>query len=399
MLPAAIYLLFAAQLIALVVLLRRLAPGRFRRPPVEPFATLFDQGTRPRPLVSVVVATLNEAHRLTPCLDGLRAQSPMMCEVLVVDSNSTDGTRALVQRAATHDARIQLVADDNPPADWVGKVWALEMGLNAASGAWVLGIDADTIPFPGLIEGVVAAAERDRLDVVSFSPQFIGQSAGERLVQPAMLTTLVYRCGAVGAQPPPPDRVLANGQCFLAKRSVLLQHGGYAAARASFSDDVTLARYLAQRGMRVGFLDGSRIYQVRSYASVWEMWREWGRSFDLKDSTPVSRRWLDVVMVWLVQALPLPLLIWIAWAWLASPANTPRAAAVWFGLLAVNGMALLVRLSLLPAMRESYAVRGWPFWLSFLADVPAAIRLTLSMLRAPRAWRGRRYGAFASTTP
>lgn len=391
--PAAIYLLLSLQLVALLLLLQRLAPGRFRRPPVEPFAAYAAaDGSAPQPTtVSVVVATLNEAHRLSPCLDGLRAQSLMMREVLVVDSNSTDGTRALVQSAATHDKRIQLVPDDNPPDDWVGKVWALEMGLHVARGDWVLGIDADTVPFPGLIEAVIAAAERDQLDVVSFSPQFVGQSAGERFVQPAMLATLVYRCGAVGAQPPPPERVLANGQCFLAKREVLLQHGGYAAAQSSFSDDVTLARYLAQRGVRVGFLDGSRIIQVRSYASVREMWREWGRSFDLKDSIPVHRRWLDVMMVWLVQALPLPILVWMVWSWSAGPVATDYMTAAWLGLVGVNSIALLVRLSLLPAMRESYAVRGAPFWLSFLADVPAAVRLSLSMFRAPYTWRGRRY--------
>ena len=27
------------------------------------------------------------------------------------------------------------------------------------------------------------------------------------------------------------------------------------------------------------------------------MWREWGRSFDLKDATPMWRRWLDVALV------------------------------------------------------------------------------------------------------
>lgn len=61
----------------------------------------------------------------------------------------------------------------------------------------------------------------------------------------------------------------------------------------------------------------------------------------------------------------------------------------------VNAVALLVRVLMLAALRGSYAVRGMPFWLSPLADVPAALRLTLSMLRVPRSWRGRDYAGFA----
>lgn len=384
------------QAAMLMVLMARLAPGRHRRPPVPP---------RPMPrtdtTVSVIVATLNEARRIGPCLEGLMQQDRPLLEVLVVDSRSDDGTRELVQAAARRDARIRLLTDDPLPAGWVGKVWALETGRRAAQGDWILGIDADTIPAPGLVGAVIDAAEEGRYDVASFSPQFTGQRVAERFVQPAMLVTLVYRTGAAGAEQPP-DRVLANGQCFLVRRDVLEAHGGYAAARGSFSDDVTLARHLAAEGARVGFLDGSRIIQVHAYDGLREMWREWGRSFDLKDATSRARGWMDVLLVWLVQALPLPVLVLMALctgghAWGASAwPDMPHWLQV--ALLTVNGTALLVRLSMLSALRGSYAVRGIAYWCSWLADGAAAYRLTLSMARTPRAWRGRRYPPASGVT-
>ena len=384
--------LLAVQIAMLLTLLARLMPGRTRRPPARP---LLDSPTHTT--VTVVVATLNEAKRIQPCLDGLMAQTVPMLEVLVVDSRSTDGTRELVAQAAARDARISLITDDPLPEGWVGKVWALETGLRRAKGEWVLGIDADTVPVPGLVGGVIAEIERDGYEVASFSPRFEGQAAGERFVQPAMLTTLVYRCGAAGATQPPPDRVLANGQCFIARRALLEQHGGYSSARASFSDDVTLARHLAARGARVGFLDGSEIIRVRSYASLGEMWREWGRSFDLKDATPVWRRWLDVALVWSVQALPLPMLIVLTLLWTGAqvPMATDATRQIVEALLLVNASAFLIRMMMLVALRGSYAERGAPFWLSWLADVPAAIRLTISTLRTPRRWRGRGYSGLA----
>ncbi len=391
--PAGVVLL-ALQAWLLIVLLIRLMPGYSRRPPIAPRTT-----PRRDTTVSVIVTTLNEAKRVGPCLEGLMQQQEPMLEVLVVDSRSTDGTRELVEAAATRDPRIRLVTDEPLPPGWVGKVWALENGLREAKGDWVLGIDADTVPAPGLVGAVIDAVEQDNFDVASFSPQFRDQTPAERFVQPAMLVTLVYRCGAAGATQPPPDRVLANGQCFISRRDLLLAHGGYAPARASWCDDVTLARHLAANGARVGFLDGSNIIQVRSYASLSEMWREWGRSFDLKDATPMWRRWLDVAMVWAVQAVPLPMLLVVgalSAAGTISLTGTPNAM-LWQALLLVNGSALFIRLFMLWALRGCYAERGWSFWLSWLSDIAAAWRLTLSTARRPKAWRGRQFSELAAS--
>lgn len=410
-----------AQGIALLVLWRRLLPGRKRLPPVPPLPEAqrarpsgalvsVDGATHPsaaadRPehtSVSVIVATLNEAARIAPCLQGLQQQGTSLLEVLVVDSQSTDGTRAMVEAVMKQDLRFQLVTDGPLPSGWVGKVWALETGLRLAKGEWILGIDADTVPKPGMIAGILHAMHTQRYDAASFGPRFIGQSAAERWLQPAMLITLVYRTGAAGAKPAAPDRVLANGQCFVARRETLLRHGGYAVSRASFSDDVTLARHLAHNGERVGFLDGSRIIDVRAYASLPEMWREWGRSFDLKDGASFSRRWLDVLFIWLTMALPVPLLLLLAVPPLVARLDRPvgtMAESVGFGapgglfaaLVGINALLLVMRFILLYAIRGNYGERGWTFWMSWLADIPAAVRLTLSTARRPRVWRGRMY--------
>lgn len=389
----AVWLLVVVQVVLFAALVWRLLPGRTRRPPVAPSAA-----PRADTSVSVIVATLNEAARIGPCLEGLMRQPAPLTEILVVDSRSTDGTREIVAAAAARDPRVRLLTDDPLPHGWVGKVWALETGLRHARGDWMLGIDADTEPLPGLVPAVVGAAESLGYDVVSFAPQFTGQTDAERLVQPAMLLTLVYRCGAAGAQDPPPDRVMANGQCFLARRSTLEAHGGYSSARGSFCDDVSLARHLAAHGARVGFLDGSRVIRVRAYTSLGEMWREWGRSFDLKDATPLWRRWFDVALVWSTQALPLPLLLGLGVSGTLVPIVRGGTLSGVQALALVNGVALITRLLMLVALRHSYAQRGWPFWLSFLSDVPAAIRLTLSTARQPRAWRGRAYAEFEPAT-
>ena len=374
--------LVSLQGCAALLLVIRLLPGRTRRPPIEPLP-----GAQHAGRVTVVVTSLDEVHRIGPCLDGLRAQGPAMLEALIVDSRSTDGTWDLIQAAAALDARIRPMHDDPLPPEWVGKVWALEHGLRHARGEWVLGIDADTTPQPGLVAAAVNAAEAMGYDAVSFAPRFTEMTVAEQWLHPAMLVTLVYRFGAAGERAPAPDRVMANGQCFLARRSTLIANGGYSSARRSWCDDVTLARHMARNGARVGFLDGSMIISVRAYSGIGQMWREWGRSIDLKDGTTPFTQFLDVCFVLLTQFVPLPAVV------LAGLVHLPdwRAggvAASWFW---VNVALVLVRVMLTFGLAGSYADRHWTFWLSFTADPVAAVRIVLSSLKRPRQWRTRAY--------
>ena len=248
-------LLLALQLPAVMVLLSRLLKGPTRRPPLQPRPATPEQ----KGAVSVVVPTLNEVARLGPCLQGLSQQTDEVREILIVDSHSQDGTRDLVQAAQAHEPRLRLMTDDPLPPAWVGRPWALHHGYTHSDphSEWILGLDADTQPQPGLVPALMAAAAAENYDLVSLSPRFILKSPGEIWLQPALLMTLVYRFGPTGASESGAERVMANGQCFLCRRQLLDRLGGYTVARLSFCDDVTLARHAAQTGAKVGFWDGS----------------------------------------------------------------------------------------------------------------------------------------------
>lgn len=160
--------LLVLQLPMVAVLLTRLVMGPFRRPPLQPQkATLAQLGA-----VSVVVPTLNEAQRISPCLEGLTRQGYELREVLVVDSRSTDGTPDVVAAYQRQDPRLRLLTDDPLPAGWVGRPWALDYGFRHSSPAsrWILGIDADTQPQPGLVAALVQAMEQENYDLVSLAP-------------------------------------------------------------------------------------------------------------------------------------------------------------------------------------------------------------------------------------
>jgi dolichol-phosphate mannosyltransferase len=376
---AALIALVAAQALAAAVLVARLGRGWRRPAVVRPMASAPANDRA----ISILLATLNEASRIGPCLRGLIQQGPALREVIVIDSHSADGTSDLVAKAAQTDSRVRLVTDPPLPPGWIGKVWALQHGLQNASGEWILGIDADTEPAPGMVDAILDAANRQRFDVVSFAPRFAGLNGPQRWLQPALLTTLIYRFGAPGTG----KRVMANGQCFLVRRDVLVRHGGYTAARASFADDVTLARHLASCGARVGFLDGAAIISVRPYRTAREMWREWGRSIDLTDTTTPVRQWLDVLFLVLVQGIPLiALALW------------PRDDLFEIA-LPLNVGLVAIRIGLQAALAHSYDRTGLLFWCSWLGDPLACLRIVISSARRPTQWRGRQYSARPANTP
>lgn len=95
---------------------------------------------RAEQVLSVVVPAYNEAKTFGPMMDGLlRKQLPgLRMEIIVVESNSTDGTREIVQKYEK-DPRVKVILEEQPR----GKGHAVRTGLRAASGDYVLIQDAD----------------------------------------------------------------------------------------------------------------------------------------------------------------------------------------------------------------------------------------------------------------
>lgn len=373
-----------------LIVVARLMKGAVRRSPLTPKPSAPNNVAA----VSVVVPSLNEVERIQPCLDGLSQQSYEVREILVVDSNSTDGTREKVLAKAETDPRFRLLTDDPLPSGWVGRPWALNWGFERSSpgSEWILGVDADTQPQRGMVASVLQAAEEEGFDLVSLSPQFILRSPGEWWLQPALLMTLLFRFDVAGIRNPDQDSVMANGQCFLCRRAVLEEVGGYRSAAGSFCDDVTLARNIAKAGYKVGFLDGAKIIKVRMYEGMRETWEEWGRSLDLKDATSRTELWGQLWLLTMAQGLPIPLTML-----LFGGVEEGLVNPFLYGWLGLNIFLLLVRFGMLLAVSGSYdrqfseGKSALLFWLSPLADPFAVARIFLSARRKPKAWRGRVY--------
>lgn len=341
------------------IALRRIAGAARTRPPVG--ATT----TGSMPTISVVVPARDEATRIGALLDELR-DAPGVAEVVVVDDESTDDTSSIAADAGAH-----VISGSSPPPGWAGKPWALQQGIEAASGEWIVALDADARPDSALPRALVARALEDATDLLTVGARYDLPSPGARWLHPALLTTLVYRFGPPGAEPrPPAERAMANGQCMVFRRAPMLASGAFAAVGGELVEDVALARHLAASGWSVDFLDASSLLTVRAYESLADTCQGWGRSIALPGVEPRARQMLDLAVVLTAQALPLARLL------------RRRADPVDLILLAA-------RLGALAGTRSAYTRRSLSYWLSPLADIPAASVLAVGTFRRTATWRGR----------
>ncbi|MEV4071357.1 glycosyltransferase [Nonomuraea fuscirosea] len=313
----------------------------------------------------MVIPARDEAARIGPCLRAVLAD-PGVSEVIVVDDGSSDGTADVAARLGA-----EVVTSAPLPPGWIGKQWALRQGVAAARGEVVVTLDADTRPGPGLFGALTRAL--DQYDLVSAGPRFRCDGRFERALHASMLAGLVYRFGPIGPPTaPPPHRTIANGQCLAFRRARMVEADGFARVRDRMTDDVALARHLAGRGWKVGFLDAADLLQVDMHDSAGELWREWGRSLSLGDVTGPGWQAGDLAVIWLTGALPVLRLA------------SGRASGLDLALLAV-------RLLVAGALRGSYRGPGAELLLSPLLDPAVAARLTHATLRPARTWRGRTY--------
>jgi len=113
--------------------------------------------------VSVVLPVYNAAAHLDGCLDSILNQTYQDFEVIAVDDGSTDGSGTLLDERAGRCQQLRVAHQRNQ-----GQSAARNVALLAATGEYVLMVDADDFIHPRLLELAVAAADRANCDFVIF---------------------------------------------------------------------------------------------------------------------------------------------------------------------------------------------------------------------------------------
>jgi rSAM/selenodomain-associated transferase 2 len=172
-------------------------------------------------VISVIVPTLNEAGCLGGLLEDLAPLRRAGHEVIVVDGGSADGTPALARAGAD---RVLTTAK--------GRARQMNAGAQAANGAWLWFLHADTRLPPAALSALLAATAQGpawgRFDV-----RLTGDAPLLRVVERLMN----WRSGLTG--------IATGDQGILVARTVFFAVGRY--PEIPLMEDIALSRRLSRR--------------------------------------------------------------------------------------------------------------------------------------------------------
>lgn len=334
--------------------------------------------------LSVLIPARNEADNIAECLSSVLAcrTDSLEVEILVLDDASADGTGAIA--AAAGGDRVRVLKGRVLPEGWLGKSHACAQLASAASGEWLLFLDADARLKPSALQAARAAAEAAGSGMVTGFPRQLTGTWLERLVVPMMVFTIICHLPVPlvrGSRDP--RFVAAHGGFLLICRSSYDRCGGHAAIRSELVDDMALARAMKRAGEPVILADITEHVSMRMYHNARQVWNGYRKNIYAGTGRSPALLLAVLLVYWSLYVLPAGALLWYI-------LSGQPAAAVWPAAAVLGGLAV---------KRISDAAGRQPVWFCLL--VPASM-LCLSLIavaswhgsrtRGGYEWKGRRYG-------
>ena len=349
--------------------------------------------------LSAVVPARNEERALGECLESLVGQSEpgfalgVQWELIVVDDDSTDGTRGIAEAirdeagaGGSHLVDAGVVVMEAPALDlserggFTGKTNACWAGVQRARGAWLLFTDADTVHEPGDLSRAMHEAEKYKVALLSYSPRQIVQGFWQRAVMPLVFSELASVYPPKEVSDPVSRLAAANGQFLLVEREAYFAVGGHRAVGQEILEDVALARKFKRARYGIRFRYAPEALAARMYRALPEMVEGWTKNLALLFPSPVLRASMLTLQFCLFFGLPL-----LAWGMpLLVPLQRWAILLVW--LRATWSFYRRAGRSHFPAADVAISILGVPMFCWLLVRSYFKHRVSKSV-----GWKGRSY--------
>ncbi len=382
--PALVALEALTSHIALSVVLRRRSDHE-----VDPEASLPDSA----PSLSVIIPARDEQDNIERCMRTLVDQDYPDLEIIVVDDRSEDRTPQILRRLQDeHPKTFTVLVIEHLPDGWVGKCHAAHEGVAHSGGEWLCLIDADTcFASQRAISVAVAHALETGADCLSMLPRLQMPKVWERIVYSA--------CGSTMLTWFPPGRVnnphsrcaYANGAFILMRRPAYEAIGGHEAVRDDLNEDVRIAQYVKDAGLRLRVADSGGLLKMWMYDRPRQAWQGWSRIV----CRSVRSIWTLIgTAVWktLVDIVPIVCVLAGLGVAIFGPSEGRRLAWVFVGLWAaaeVAEMTVCMRLYRLLSLHSAWALTRPLGTAATVAIILHAICQRLGLRKT--VWRGRHY--------
>ncbi|MDX9703396.1 MAG: glycosyltransferase family 2 protein [Candidatus Auribacterota bacterium] len=285
------------------------------------------------PFVSLIIPTRNEIANIKTCLDSLLCQDYPKYEVIVIDGDSDDGTRQLLDSYAKKNKRFRWYGEESLPEKWVGKSFACRQGAKCSAGDWLFFIDADTVHDRYMISSVIDSIQRNNVDFFSLMTGQLMGSFWEYVVLPCVFLWFGTRFPIRRVNNPRSKVARATGQFIAVRRDVYEATGGHEAVKVHVVEDFAFAAYIKNAGYRIKIAGGRKIVKTRMYRNFKQIWEGFSKNIFFAAGTSLTASIKAVSYVFLNQILPFfaPLMLLFAdnltWQYVV-PALVPFALTI-----------------------------------------------------------------------
>ncbi len=226
-----------------------------------------DAGRAEWPRLSLVIPARNEADHLAAALRSRLGDDYPNLEVVFVNDRSTDATGEVAEALAKTEPRLRVVHVTELPAGWLGKLNAMQRGLEQATGEWVLFSDADVSWVPGTLRRVLHYAEEERADHVTLLPRITGKGALLQATLAAFFRVVLMGGRLWGVAKPESSAAVGVGAFNLVRRASLAQTPGLPWLKMEIGDDMALGVLMKRHGFRSRVLNGRDALSLDFYPS------------------------------------------------------------------------------------------------------------------------------------
>jgi glycosyltransferase involved in cell wall biosynthesis len=220
------------------------------------------------PPVTIVVAAKDEAARVEEAARAwLRIDYPRL-EIVIVDDRSTDGTGAILDRAAAQEPRLKVIHVAALPEGWIGKCHALARGAAASSGDWILFSDGDVVLSPDAVRRGISHAIRERADHLAVGIDLDVHGVGEAMFIGYFLAAFFLSQRPWAVPDPRSDAHIGIGAFNLVRRDAYVRAGGHERLRMELLDDLGLGLIVKRSGGRSLFALPGGMVRARWHVGV-----------------------------------------------------------------------------------------------------------------------------------
>ncbi len=231
------------------------------------------------PFVSVIIPSRNEEKNIAACLESfIDVDYPTnKFEIIAINDRSSDNTPDIIESFKEKLPNLILLnlTEDRAEKNLFGKPGALDAGINAARGEFVLMTDADCTVSRGWIKNLVTSFIKSKADIIPSFTLVKGNSLFEKVQSIEWIFLETMAAGAIGMKRPQG----CFGNNLSIRKSKYDELGGYSKIKFSVTEDLALLKAVFQSGGNTFFSTNPNTtvetLPVRDFSEYLSQHRRW----------------------------------------------------------------------------------------------------------------------------